>query len=654
MAAKLNWKILVVDDDEEDYFLVKSFLSSLNHVKVDWSWAKSARAGLEVLQSGSYDAVFIDYFLGSEDGLNLIQAAVQADIQTPMILLSGQGNYEMDMEAMHSGAYFYLDKNELSPRAMERAVRYAIERKEIERALKLREDKLRLLAELSKGFVAAGLDYHKVLHAIAEKVSETFSDGLIIRVLNQDKGSFEPAVSGHPDQKVGAQLMALLSQNPNDSLLEELGKTRQARILPRAEWGGPRQTAHSPFCAWLDRQQILNLLSVPLQVQDHALGAMILMRARQKPAFTQDDVEFFQELADRASLSIENARLYVEESEQTRHLQALQTATQALLRTLDFDQLTRKVLEAILKAIPPAGEATLYLQTPDSKELELQGIRCVRSQQTFNTFPLPGEVPVSAYLHQVINEGRSLKVDDQPFAPSQPFADPAESFLAVPLVMESEVYGVLTLTANQPAAFQQQDLNFLEDYSATIIAALHNARLHEQVQRMALTDPLTSLFNRRGFFNFASREFLRSQRIGKPISIIMLDIDHFKSINDTYGHTFGDTVLQLLAGKCMSHVRSIDLLGRFGGDEFIILLPDTRAVRAKMIAERIRLCFEELNFELEGDGMAKFSASFGIAQTDHAIRSLNELIAKADAALYASKHKGRNRVEVQTARRTPV
>jgi diguanylate cyclase (GGDEF)-like protein len=649
-----SWKILVVDDDEEDYLLVRSNLSSLERVKLEWAWARTASEGLEYLQANSYDAVLIDYFLGSEDGLRLIQAAVQLGIQTPMILLSGQGTYEMDMEAMQSGATFFLDKNELSPHTTERTIRYAIERKEFERALKLREDKLRLLAELSKGFVEAGLDYHKVLDTIAKRVSETFSDGIIIRVYPPDPAIFEPVASGHPDPAVNAELISLLSQNPQDPLLEELGKTRQARILKRADWSGLPLSVHSPFSSWLDREHILGLLCVPLQLQDHLLGAMILTRTRQKPVFSQEDVEFFQELADRAALCIENARLYVEESEHTRHLQALQAATQALLRTLDFDQLTRKILEAILKAIPQASEATLYLQIPDSTELQLQGIRCVRSEQSFNTFHLQGEIPVSVYLHQVINEGRSLKVDNHPFV-SSPHSteDPVGSFLAVPLVVDSEVYGVLTLTADQPVAFQQQDLNFLEDYSATIIAALHNARLHEQVQRMALTDSLTGLLNRRGFFNFASREFDRSQRVGKPLSVIMLDIDHFKNINDAYGHTFGDEVLQILAQNCMTHVRKVDLLGRFGGDEFIILLPDTRASRAKMIAERIRQCFEESDFVVEG-GAVKFTASFGIAQTNHSNQPLNDLISKADTALYASKQKGRNRVEVETHKRTPA
>jgi len=337
LTALLYWKILVVDDDEEDFLLVKSILSSLEQVAVDWVWARTAQEGLRQLEAGRFDAILIDYYLGSEHGPHLIQTAVEAGVQPPMILLSGQGNYEMDREAMQSGAYFFLNKNELTPYVMERTIRYAIDRKAIELALKQREDKLRLLAELSKGFVEAGLSYRQVLDTIASRVSQTFYDAIVIRIQDKSGVGLEPAAACHPDPIVCEQLVNLLGQNQDDRLLEEIAQPRQGRILRRADWSSLPAAVHSPFSSWLDRQHILNLLAVPLQVQYKLLGVMILMRTRHKPDFQADDIEFFQELADRASLSIENARLYVEEAEQTRLLQA---------RTC------RHVLEGCVAAVP--------------------------------------------------------------------------------------------------------------------------------------------------------------------------------------------------------------------------------------------------------------------------------------------------------------
>jgi two-component system cell cycle response regulator len=165
------------------------------------------------------------------------------------------------------------------------------------------------------------------------------------------------------------------------------------------------------------------------------------------------------------------------------------------------------------------------------------------------------------------------------------------------------------------------------------------------VQSLALTDPLTGLQNRRSIFELGRIEFSRAQRMERPFCCMMLDLDHFKKINDEYGHQSGDQVLQEFASRCLNSVRAMDLVGRYGGEELIILLPETDRATAVKIAERLRGSIGEKPFSMI-KGTAKLTVSIGVAAKDVNTTHLEALIARADQALYIAKHKGRNRVAI--------
>jgi diguanylate cyclase (GGDEF)-like protein/PAS domain S-box-containing protein len=170
--------------------------------------------------------------------------------------------------------------------------------------------------------------------------------------------------------------------------------------------------------------------------------------------------------------------------------------------------------------------------------------------------------------------------------------------------------------------------------------------LTQKLHELAVTDDLTGISNRRHFFDNASRELFRSKRASRPLSIIMFDIDHFKSVNDTYGHAVGDNVLKKIAARISSNLRSLDIYARYGGEEFIICLPETALEDAKNVAERIRGIVEETIMQDTNNNDFKVTVSLGVASLSHDSDALEQIIEQADKALYKAKQGGRNRVGV--------
>ncbi len=165
-------------------------------------------------------------------------------------------------------------------------------------------------------------------------------------------------------------------------------------------------------------------------------------------------------------------------------------------------------------------------------------------------------------------------------------------------------------------------------------------RVELQLARLAATDPLTSLPNRRYFLEAASRELERLRRFKVPAAVVMLDIDHFKAINDTYGHAAGDEALRQVASVATAHLRAVDILARLGGEEFALLLPGTSEHGAMIVAERLRTALAEGPVHHEFG----ITASFGVAEVSGDDTGIDDALRRADAALYAAKHSGRNRV----------
>ena len=204
-----------------------------------------------------------------------------------------------------------------------------------------------------------------------------------------------------------------------------------------------------------------------------------------------------------------------------------------------------------------------------------------------------------------------------------------------------------------PAINRPDERDFTTDDLALLVAlanqaatAIANAHLFQEVQEQAITDSLTGFYNRRGFFTRGARVLQRASLEDQPLALLMLDIDHFKQINDRCGHAVGDIVLAKVATRCRASTRTHDLLGRLGGDEFVLLLPQTPLTVAGQIAARVRRAVAASPI-ITSAGPVAATVSMGVAAPAAGRVGLEVLLARADGALYAAKEAGRNRVVVQ-------
>lgn len=213
------------------------------------------------------------------------------------------------------------------------------------------------------------------------------------------------------------------------------------------------------------------------------------------------------------------------------------------------------------------------------------------------------------------------------------------SFLSVPLVVQQELVGVLNLSHPENQAFTEEHLRLLTLIGSQAAAILQRVLMYEEMSRLAITDELTGLYNRRHFATRLQEEQARARRHGQSFSLLFLDIDDFKRINDTYGHVLGDRVLADLGKLLQKWARSSDLLARFGGEEFVVLLPMTDIHQALTAAERLRAAVAEHSFPRR----KRLTVSVGVASYPTDADSIDELLRMADQALYQAKRMGRNR-----------
>jgi diguanylate cyclase (GGDEF)-like protein/PAS domain S-box-containing protein len=221
--------------------------------------------------------------------------------------------------------------------------------------------------------------------------------------------------------------------------------------------------------------------------------------------------------------------------------------------------------------------------------------------------------------------------------------------LVVPTMRSGKVVSILGV-GNKPSDYENQDIE-LVSYIADLVweiveqkrAAEHIRQLNSQLESLAMTDELTGLMNRRSFFIRGASEIKRVRRYHTPLSLLMLDLDGFKTINDQYGHEIGDVMLQSVAQILCVIVRECDLVARMGGEEFSILLPNTKPKDAENMAERIRLAVEAIECPVP-DGIVTVTASIGVSGYSQDVADIDAILRNADAAMYQAKRVGRNRI----------
>ena len=308
--------------------------------------------------------------------------------------------------------------------------------------------------------------------------------------------------------------------------------------------------------------------------------------------------------------------------------------------THDLDRILTVVLDTAMASTRAQAGAVLLLAA-DRTELELAVGQGLEERGVSRDLRLPMGVGIAGRVAASGDAARGrIGSGELQTAESEPRAS---TVLAVPLKSSTTVIGVLTLYDREDGElFDESDLATLRTFTSQATVAVDNVVLHEEAQRLSITDGLTGLWNYRYFTMTIGKEIERAARFGRPLALLLLDLDHFKLVNDVYGHQRGDAVLVELAGRIRAQVRDVDTVARYGGEEFVVILPETDEDGATQAAERIRSAVRRRPFGEPGEVPLEITVSVGVAVFPHHGAGSTSLLRRADEALYSAKRAGRD------------
>lgn len=340
-------------------------------------------------------------------------------------------------------------------------------------------------------------------------------------------------------------------------------------------------------------------------------------------------------------LKVKHDHQLLAEQQKRRWSETLHQLSQSLASSLDAQQIAELLMDSLRRMLNYRSAALFVEQ---GVEVALVGARGLSDEQVRALRQLP---EVRARLFAEIRHRREpVDVEEGELRGTTLGGDPAAPayYMAIPTFSRSEEFALL-LIGRSEGPFTAQEKEIATAVARQALVALDNARLFAELQNLATTDNLTKVNNRRYFFELAELEFARSRRYGRNLAVILLDADEFTAINEQYGHEVGDRVLRLIASTCRANLRHFDIIGRYGGEDFVIMLPETPLNVAADVADRLRKAIDGLVIETH-KGELRVTVSLGVAPADAEVADLATLINRADMALYEAKRSGRNRVVV--------
>ena len=385
----------------------------------------------------------------------------------------------------------------------------------------------------------------------------------------------------------------------------------------------------------------------PLFFHSRFIGFLNLT-STQPDFFNSQQVNQLYAFANQAAVAIENARLFEEARNRARFLALLNEITRVAISAVNEEQTMQLVAEKIAKLFNADG--AFLTVWDDLQKMAIPTIGYGYASETYTSIPhKPDELTLTA---SVLRVGHVLAVEDvhhsEYINSEAALTFRMISMMGLPLIADGDHLGAVLIGFRDRHVFTKEEIFNGEQVSSQVALAVAKARLYAQVQRTSITDELTGLYNRRGIFEKGREALIDSKTHSAPLTLIWLDIDYFKQVNDTYGHHIGDQVVRGIADRCRSSMRDHDLIGRYGGeggDELIILLPDTEVSSAQQVAERLRQVIAEQPIITE-KGPISVTVSLGIAQLTQENMDFPTLLQRADTAMYSAKLTGRNRVVI--------
>ena len=485
-----------------------------------------------------------------------------------------------------------------------------------------RTKEYQLLTQIGQA-ISSRLNQQEVLRTVQKELGQIFdTSNFYVAFQEGDSIVFHLEVEE-------AQVMSRRQRRVSNGLTEYMLRTGQP-LLIRADLERARERLGVTF---IPKRPAKSFCGAPILVNGKATGVMGAMSTTREYVFEQRDLDVLKTAAGQVSVAIENARLFTEEQRRAHQFAFLNSVSKTAISSDDAEQMLAEIVAHIQKnfRFDHIGIGILDYAT---KEIEIKAEAGTTAHEKGTKIGV-----TSGIIGRVARAGEAAMVHVNSDSP-QGLLPTARTVLCIPIAYGESLLGVLNVESETENAFSSEDrlvMNTLADLLAT---ALHNSFVFQKLQQQSITDGLTSIKTRRFFWEALTAEWKRASRSGRPFSVVLIDLDKFKEVNDTFGHMEGDLVLarvgRLLEQKC----RQSNVVARYGGDEFVILMPETTAEQAQVLAERLRLW-------LATDPMLNehhITGSFGVASFPVHGVSAEDIIRVADAGMYVSKKAGGDRV----------
>jgi diguanylate cyclase (GGDEF)-like protein len=374
-----------------------------------------------------------------------------------------------------------------------------------------------------------------------------------------------------------------------------------------------------------DEEITRSVIAAPLLQEGRVLG-VISAQSYKPEAYTEADLELLSGIAGLAAVAIANARAVSEIERQRRESERMEEIGRALTSSLDLGEVLLRIVQATRELAEADGAAVWLFHDDGSAEIAMTAGDIA--------LPVGTSVAVPESLRSRLRDAKPVVMQKDNATGDVPtdllVLLEAESAIAVPLMGERELIGALSVSHLEGRAYEPGEIRLLRRFAFSAAVAVSNARLHERLRTLSLTDPLTGLPNRRQMNIFLQREFAAAER-GRNLTVVLFDLDDFKAYNDTEGHQAGDAILRRFGEILHDQTRAMNLAARYGGDEFICILSDTDAEGGEVQVARIveEACNDPL--------MRQVGLTAGIAGFEVGMERPEDLVRAADQDLYRNK-----------------